>query len=104
LSLDDVHKHLSCEVAQDAVDHDASFEILQSTMRGIYQRASAQQAVEEMTSQSRDLEMRMNEQRKSGSKLLSGIKFSDDRRLMTKVPSARLISRPAVTPPAVRTH
>lgn len=43
-----------------------SFEILQSTMRGIYQQSQrAQQAVEEMASHSRDLEIRMNEQRKA---------------------------------------
>jgi hypothetical protein len=63
---DDVHKHLEPVIAQMQSTMTASFEILQSTMRGIYQQSQrAQQAVEEMTSQSRDLEIRMNEQRKS---------------------------------------
>jgi hypothetical protein len=63
---DDVHRHLEPVIAQMQSTMTASFEILQSTMRGIYQQSQrAQQAVEDMTSQSRDLEMRMNEQRKS---------------------------------------
>lgn len=63
---DDVHKHLEPVISQMQSTMTASFEILQSTMRGIYQQSQrAQQAVEDMTSQSRDLEMRMNEQRKS---------------------------------------
>jgi chromosome segregation ATPase len=44
----------------------SSFEMLQSTMRGIYQQSQrAEQAVQEMSSHSRDLEIRMNEQRKA---------------------------------------
>ena len=63
---DEVQKYLAPIINQMQSTMTASFEILQSTMRGIYQQSSrAQQAVEEMTSQSRDLEIRMNEQRKA---------------------------------------
>ena len=55
----------------------ASFEILQSTMRGIYQQsARAQQAVEDMAAQSRDLENRMNEQRKADQNFYQEQNFS----------------------------
>jgi len=63
---DDVHKHLEPVIAQMQATMTASFEILQSTMRGIYQQSQrAEQAVQDMTAQSRDLELRMNEQRKA---------------------------------------
>ncbi len=63
---DEVQKYLEPIVKQLQSTMTASFEMLQSTMRGIYQQSSrAQQAVEDMTSQSRDLEIRMNEQRKA---------------------------------------
>ena len=63
---DEVQRHLEPVIVQMQSTMTASFEILQSTMRGIYQQSQgAQKAVEEMTSQSRDLEIRMNEQRKS---------------------------------------
>lgn len=43
-----------------------AFEILQSTMRGIYQQSQrCQQAVEEIGAHSRDIEVRVNEQRKA---------------------------------------
>lgn len=43
-----------------------AFEILQSTMRGIYQQSQrCQQAVEEIGAHSRDIEVRINEQRKA---------------------------------------
>ena len=63
---DEVQKHLSPVIDQMQSTITNSFEILQSTLRGIYQQSQrAQQAVEEMTSYSRDLEIRMNEQRKA---------------------------------------
>jgi hypothetical protein len=63
---DDVQKHLEPVIAQMHAMMTGSFEMLQSTMRGIYQQSQrAEQAVEEMSSHSRDLEIRMNEQRKS---------------------------------------
>ena len=63
---DEVQKHLQPVIAQLQTTITHSFEILQSTMRGIYQQSQrAQQAVEDMSAHSRDLEMRMNEQRKA---------------------------------------
>ncbi len=63
---DEVQKHLSPVIDQLQSTITNSFEILQSTLRGIYQQSQrSQQAVEEMTAYSRDLEIRMNEQRKA---------------------------------------
>ena len=63
---DDVQKHLEPVITQMHTLMTSSFEMLQSTMRGIYQQSQrAEQAVLEMSSHSRDLEIRMNEQRKT---------------------------------------
>ena len=62
-----------------------AFEILQSTMRGIYQQSQrCQQAVEEIGAHSRDIEVRVNEQRKVDhvffqEKILSSITVFCDR-------------------------
>lgn len=66
LVAQEVQKHLEPVIADMQNMMKSSFEILQSTMRGIYQQSQrAQQAVEESAAQSRDLEIRMNEQRKT---------------------------------------
>ena len=63
---DDMHTHLAPVIEQMHSTMNASFEMLQSTMRGIYQQSQrAQQAVEDMAAQSKDLENRMNDQRKA---------------------------------------
>ncbi len=62
---DEVKGHIDPVIAQLQSTITNSFEILQSTMRGIYlQSTRAQQAVEDMTSHSKELELRMNDQRK----------------------------------------
>jgi hypothetical protein len=74
---DEVHKHLEPVINQLQNTITTSFEILQSTMRGIYQQSQrAQQAVEEMAAHSRDLEMRMNEQRKADQNFYQDKMFS----------------------------
>ncbi len=74
---DEVHKHLEPVINQLQNTITTSFEILQSTMRGIYQQSQrAQQAVEDMAAHSRDLEMRMNEQRKADQNFYQDKMFS----------------------------
>jgi len=73
---------LMAEIEKTLTD---SFDILKSTMRGIYQQSQrAQQAVEEMTAHSREMEKRSNEQRKSDQeyyqeKILSQVTAGGDR-------------------------
>ena len=63
---DDVRSHIDPVIVQLQATITNSFEILQSTMRGIYlQSTRAQQAVEDMTAHSKELELRMDEQRKT---------------------------------------
>jgi hypothetical protein len=74
---DDVHRHLEPVISQLQNTITSSFEILQSTMRGIYQQSQrAQQAVEDMAAHSRDLEVRMNEQRKADQNFYQDKMFS----------------------------
>jgi hypothetical protein len=74
---DEVHRHLEPVIGQLQSTITSSFEILQSTMRGIYQQSQrAQQAVEDMAAHSRDLEMRMNEQRKADQNFYQDKMFS----------------------------
>ncbi len=74
---DEVHRHLEPVISQLQNTITSSFEILQSTMRGIYQQSQrAQQAVEDMAAHSRDLEMRMNEQRKADQNFYQDKMFS----------------------------
>jgi hypothetical protein len=74
---DEVHRHLEPVISQLQNTITSSFEILQSTMRGIYQQSQrAQQAVEDMASHSRDLEVRMNEQRKADQNFYQDKMFS----------------------------
>lgn len=74
---DEVQRHLEPVIGQLQTTITSSFEILQSTMRGIYQQSQrAQQAVEEMASHSRDLEIRMNEQRKADQNFYQDKMFS----------------------------
>jgi hypothetical protein len=74
---DEVHRHLEPVISQLQNTITSSFEILQSTMRGIYQQSQrAQQAVEDMAAHSRDLEVRMNEQRKADQNFYQDKMFS----------------------------
>jgi chromosome segregation ATPase len=74
---DEVQRHLEPVISQLQGTITSSFEILQSTMRGIYQQSQrAQQAVEDMAAHSRDLEMRMNEQRKADQNFYQDKMFS----------------------------
>lgn len=62
----EVQKSLQPVLQQLEKSIQGAFEILQSTMRGVYQQSQrCQQAVEEMGAHSRDLEVRMHEQRKA---------------------------------------
>jgi protein involved in polysaccharide export with SLBB domain len=62
---DEVRKHLDPVIKQLTTTMTSSFEILQSTMRGIYQQSQrSQKAVEDMAAHTRDLEIRLNDQRK----------------------------------------
>jgi len=62
---DEVRKHLDPVIQQVTSTITASFEMLQSTMRGIYQQSQrSQKAVEDMFAYTRDLELRLNDQRK----------------------------------------
>ncbi len=62
---DEVRRHLDPVVQQLTSTMTSSFEILQSTMRGIYQQSQrSQKAVEDTVAHSRELEIRLNDQRK----------------------------------------
>ena len=62
---DEVRRHLDPVVQQLKTTINSSFEILQSTMRGIYQQSQrSEKAVNDMASHTRELEIRLNDQRK----------------------------------------
>ncbi len=62
---DEVNRALDPVLQQMKSTVNSSFEILQSTMRGIYQQSQrAEKAVSDMSSQTRELEIRLNDQRK----------------------------------------
>jgi hypothetical protein len=62
---DEVLKHLEPVIQKLTGTITSSFEMLQSTMRGIYQQSQrSQKAVEDMSAYTRDLEIRLNDQRK----------------------------------------
>jgi chromosome segregation ATPase len=62
---DEVKRTLDPVINQMKTTMNSSFEILQSTMRGIYQQSQrAEKAVADMSSQTRELEIRLNDQRK----------------------------------------
>ena len=62
---DEVRKHLEPVIQQLSGTITSSFEMLQSTMRGIYQQSQrSQKAVEDMSAYTRDLEVRLNDQRR----------------------------------------
>ena len=60
------HSNIQPVVAEIEKSLGTAYEMLQGTMRGIYQQSQrCQAAVDELTSHSRDLENRLNEQRKA---------------------------------------
>ena len=62
---DEVKRTLDPVINQMKTTMNSSFEILQSTMRGIYQQSQrAEKAVADMSAQTRELEIRLNDQRK----------------------------------------
>jgi chromosome segregation ATPase len=62
---DEVRRHLEPVIQHLSGTITSSFEMLQSTMRGIYQQSQrSQKAVEDMSAYTRDLEVRLNDQRK----------------------------------------
>ncbi|MBU6152910.1 MAG: hypothetical protein KGP28_01285 [Bdellovibrionales bacterium] len=62
---DEVRKHLEPVIQHLSGTIASSFEMLQSTMRGIYQQSQrSQKAVEDMSAYTRELEVRLNDQRK----------------------------------------
>ncbi len=62
---DEVRKHLEPVIQHLSGTITSSFEVLQSTMRGIYQQSQrSQKAVEDMSAYTRELEIRLNDQRK----------------------------------------
>jgi hypothetical protein len=62
---DEVKRHIDPVVQQLQATLNASFEMIQSTLKGIYQQSQrSQNAVEEMAAHAQGLEIRMNEQRK----------------------------------------
>ncbi|NDG83808.1 MAG: hypothetical protein EBX52_02075 [Proteobacteria bacterium] len=62
---DEVKRTLDPVIQQMKATMTSSFEILQSTMRGIYQQSQrAEKAVADMSAHTRELEIRLNEQRK----------------------------------------
>ena len=62
---DEVKRHIDPVVQQLQSTLNASFEMIQSTLKGIYQQSQrSQNAVEEMVAHAQGLEIRMNEQRK----------------------------------------
>lgn len=62
---DEVKRSIDPVIQQMKITMTSSFEILQSTMRGIYQQSQrAEKAVVDMAAQTRELEVRLNDQRK----------------------------------------
>lgn len=74
---DEVKRHIDPVVQQLQSTLSASFEMIQSTLKGIYQQSQRSQgAVEQMAAHARELEGRMNEQRKQDQNFYQDKMFS----------------------------